>query len=149
MSTKKKSGKMANPKLILLLSAAAALIVAFTFCSKELIPQADADPSEVFVVVEEMPRYPGGDMELMKFMAMNVNYPEAARTDSIQGTVMIKFCITNIGSVDQITVVRGVNPLLDNEATRVAALLPLWTPGRQGGKPVNVWYTLPVKFQLR
>jgi protein TonB len=106
-------------------------------------------PREVFVVVEEMPSFPGGDTELFKFIYDNIKYPELAKENNIQGKVILRFCVTYKGTVDQVSVVRGVDPSLDEEAIRVIKMLPLWKPGKQGGKPVNVWYSVPISFQLK
>lgn len=106
-------------------------------------------PQEVFVVVEEMPSFPGGDTELFKFIYDNIKYPELAKENNIQGKVILRFCVTYKGTVDQVSVVRGVDPSLDQEAIRVIKMLPLWKPGKQGGKPVNVWYSVPISFQLK
>lgn len=106
-------------------------------------------PQEVFVVVEEMPSFPGGDAELLKFIYENIQYPEIAKENNIQGKVIMRFCVTYKGTVDQVSVSRGVDPSLDEEAVRVIKMLPLFKPGKQGGKPVNVWYSLPISFQLK
>ena len=106
-------------------------------------------PREVFVVVEEMPSFPGGDSELFRFIYDNIKYPELAKENNIQGKVILRFCVTYKGTVDQVSVVRGVDPSLDEEAIRVIKMLPLWKPGKQGGKPVNVWYSVPISFQLK
>jgi periplasmic protein TonB len=111
--------------------------------------QEEEAPTEVFVVVEEMPSFPGGDTEMMKFIYENIKYPEIAKENNIQGRVILRFCVTYKGAVDQISVLKGVDPALDAEAMRVVALLPPWKPGKQGGKPVNVWYSLPINFQLK
>jgi periplasmic protein TonB len=105
-------------------------------------------PVEVFVVVEEMPSFPGGDMALLKFINDNLSYPDVAKENNIQGRVILKFCVTYKGTVDQVQVIKGVDPSLDNEAIRVIKLLPAFKPGKQGGKPVNVWFNLPVMFKL-
>ena len=106
-------------------------------------------PTQVFVVVEEMPTFPGGDPEMMKFIYANIIYPEIAKENNIQGRVILKFCVTYKGTVDQVTVLKPVDPSLDNEAIRVIKMLPAWKPGKQGGKPVNVWYNVPIIFQLK
>lgn len=106
-------------------------------------------PTEVFVVVEEMPAFPGGDKAMMEFIYANIQYPELAKENNIQGRVTLRFCVTYKGGVDQVQVIRGVDPTLDNEAVRVIKMLPVWKPGKQGGKPVNVWYSVPVTFQLK
>jgi TonB family protein len=103
---------------------------------------------EVFVVVEKMPVYPGGDEALFRFIYENVRYPAEAKEQGIQGKVILRFMIASDGAVEDITVVRGVHPLLDAEAIRVMSIMPGWMPGTQGGKPVNVWYSVPISFSL-
>ena len=103
---------------------------------------------EVFVVVEKMPVYPGGEEALFRFIYENVRYPAEAKEQGIQGKVILRFMIASDGGVEDITVVRGVHPLLDAEAIRVMSIMPGWTPGTQGGKPVNVWYSVPISFSL-
>jgi len=104
---------------------------------------------EIFIFVEEMPEYPGGDVELRKYIAQNVQYPAVARENNIQGKVFIHFAVTSEGLVDKVTVYRGVDPVLDEEAVRVVKTLPRWKPGKQRGKPVSVWYTVPINFTLQ
>lgn len=106
-------------------------------------------PIEVFVIVEEMPSFPGGDVEMMNFINTNIKYPEIAKENNIQGRVFLRFCVTYKGTVEQISILKGVDPALDEEAIRVVSLLPAWKPGKQGGKPVNVWFQLPITFQLK
>lgn len=103
---------------------------------------------EVFLIVEDMPEFPGGEVALRKFIAENIKYPEIALENDIQGKVYVRFVVTSTGAVDQVQVARGVDPLLDEEAVRVVKQLPKWTPGRQRGKNVSVWYTVPINFQL-
>ncbi len=102
-----------------------------------------------FVVVEQMPQYPGGAAALMKFIRENVKYPAQATADKAQGTVIMNFVIRSDGKVDQLNVERGIHPALDAEATRVLSLMAAWSPGRQGGKPVDVSYTVPIQFRLQ
>lgn len=106
-------------------------------------------PAEVFVVVEEMPTFPGGETELMKFIYANIVYPEIAKENNVQGRVILRFCVTYKGGVDQVQILKPVDKSLDDEAIRVIKMLPTWKPGKQGGKPVNVWYSVPVTFQLK
>jgi periplasmic protein TonB len=109
----------------------------------------EAEPEEIpFIVVEENPMFPGGESALNKYIAEHLIYPEVARDNSIQGRVIIKFCVTAKGGVSQVQVLRGVDPELDKEAIRVVTGLPLFKPGKQGGKPVPVWYVLPIIFKL-
>lgn len=104
---------------------------------------------ETFVVVENMPAYPGGDAALFKFINENAQYPPEAKEQGIQGKVIVRFAVTSVGAIEDVTVVRGVHPLIDAEALRVMSILPVWTPGTQGGKPVNVWYSVPISFSLK
>ena len=99
-------------------------------------------------MVEEMPVYPGGDKALMEFIFTNVRYPQPAKDKGIQGRVIIRFCVTDIGNVENIQVIRGVDKSLDDESVRVVGMLKGWTPGKQGGKPVSVWYSIPITFSL-
>jgi TonB family protein len=107
------------------------------------------DNYEPFFAAEQMPRFPGGDKELIRYIARNTNYPESAKTDKIMGRVTIRFCVTESGNVDKVSVLKGVDPSLDAEAARVVASLPDFEPGRQGGKEVPVWYLVPVIFTIR
>jgi TonB family protein len=102
-----------------------------------------------FVVVEQMPMFPGGDTELLKYISEHTNYPETAKTKNIQGKVIIRFCVTAEGGVSLISVLKGVDPDLDAEALRVVSTLPSFYPGEQGGKPVPVWYMVPITFTLK
>jgi TonB family protein len=102
-----------------------------------------------FVVVEEMPMFPGGDEALLKFIAENTKYPEEAKKQNIQGRVIIRFCITANGGVDKISVIKPVSPELDAEAMRVVSTLSSFKPGRQNGKNVPVWYMVPITFTLK
>ncbi|HEX2970456.1 MAG TPA: TonB family protein [Bacteroidales bacterium] len=109
----------------------------------------EVEPEQApFYVVEEDPSFPGGQEALLKYIYDNVKYPEIAIENNIQGRITIKFCVTADGSVNQITVLKGIDPELDNEAVRVISTLPKFRPGKQGGKPVPVWYVLPVMFKL-
>ena len=106
----------------------------------------DTGEAEVFVVVEDMPSFPGGNVQ--KWISKNVKYPVLAMENGIQGKVYIQFVIENDGSITDVKVVRGVDASLDKEAVRVVKAMPKWKPGKQRGKPVRVSYTLPINFQL-
>ncbi len=107
------------------------------------------DEQQVFVVVEEMPEFPGGMNALNKFLGKNIKYPQIAADNGIQGRVFIKFVVEKDGSVGETVVARGVDKSLDNEAQRVIKKMPKWKPGKQRGKAVRVWYTVPVNFRLQ
>jgi TonB family protein len=106
------------------------------------------EPSEVFVVVEQQPEYPGGLGAMMKFLSESIVYPDEAKAKGIQGRVICNFVVMKDGSIDDVNVVRGVDPLLDAEAVRVLKSMPAWKPGKQRGQAVNVRYTLPLEFRL-
>ena len=101
-----------------------------------------------FDVVEQMPEFPGGMPELMKFLQENVKYPEEAMKNGIQGRVLIQFIVEKDGSISEAKVIKKVNELLDAEALRVIGEMPKWTPGKQKGQEVRVKFVLPVTFRL-
>lgn len=106
----------------------------------------DLGEAEIFVVVEDMPMFPGGNVQ--KWIAKNVKYPVLAMENGIQGKVYIQFVIEKDGAITDVKVIRGVDASLDKEAVRVVKSMPKWKPGKQRGKPVRVSYTLPINFQL-
>ena len=114
------------------------------------IPEVVEAP-QIFHVVEESPEFPGGQVELMKFLQKNTQFPSIAREAGITGVVYVQFVVREDGKVDQddIQILRGVHPALDKEATRVVKSMPDWKPGRQRGKAVPVYYKLPFRFNLK
>ncbi len=115
---------------------------------EEKEPAADK-PAEVFISVEQMPQFPGGDAALLKYLSSHINYPPMAAESNIQGRVVVQFVVDKTGKVGEVTVIRSVDKELDREAVRVCKSLPKFVPGRQNGQPVSVWYTLPVTFKLQ
>ena len=112
-------------------------------------PVVEAKPEEIFKSVEQMPQFPGGEAALMKFLASHINYPPMAAENNVQGRVVVQFVVDKTGKVGEVKVVRNVDKDLDREAIRVCQALPKFTPGRQNGRPVSVWYTLPIQFKLQ
>ena len=112
---------------------------------------SNSEPQEkvIFQVVEEMPQFPGGMGEAMKFLAKNMKYPVAAQQAKIEGRVIVQFVVEKDGSVSDVKVMRGVNSELDAEAIRVVSMMPKWIPGKQRGKAVAVKYTMPIMFRLQ
>ena len=110
--------------------------------------RTDIDSDKVFSSVEEMPKFPGGDEALLKYVGMHLNYPKEALRNNVQGKCILKFVVTKIGTIGKIKIVRSLSQECDEEAKRVVRTLPEFFPGRQNGRPVNVWYTLPVNFRL-
>ena len=104
---------------------------------------------EIFTVVEQMPQFPGGDAALMKYLSSHINYPPMAAENNVQGKVILQFVVEKDGHIGEVVIARSVDKDLDKEATRVVKSLPKFTPGRQNGHPVRVWYTLPVNFKLQ
>lgn len=109
----------------------------------------DVDDDTVFLVVEKMPEFPGGEPALYKFIRDNVAYPKAAKEAGIQGTVYVGFVIEKDGSISSLTIQRSPSDLLSEESVRVMSLMPRWSPGEQRGKPVRVSYSLPFKYTLQ
>ncbi len=114
----------------------------------EIAEEEEVEEEQVFVIVENMPEFPGGQMELRKQIAKRTKYPEVAKENGIQGKVYVQFVVNEQGVITNAKVVRGVDPSLDAEAIRVINSLPKWKPGSQRGKPVKVSFTVPINFQL-
>ncbi|MCQ2198432.1 MAG: energy transducer TonB [Paludibacteraceae bacterium] len=112
------------------------------------VPVIYDEEEEIYRVVEKKAQFPGGNSALVKFLSENVKYPEEAIDFDISGNVIVQFVVKSNGSVGDVRVVRSVHPLLDEEAVRVVKSMPNWTPAEQRGKPVNSWFTLPIKFAL-
>lgn len=106
------------------------------------------DTSAVYVIVDDMPEFPGGTLELRKWIAMNVNYPLKAMQNGVAGRVFTSCVINTDGKVENIKVIRSVNPDLDAEAIRLISSMPTWKPGRRNGQLTKVSYTFPINFQL-
>lgn len=143
--------------MLMVLPVVALIMVAISACSiskqsstrVKVAPTSEIAPADIFVVVEEMPQYPGGDKAMSDFIYKNLQYPKEAKDKNIQGRVICRFAIMADGSVGNVSVLKGVDPLLDAEAIRVLKLTNGWKPGMQGGKPVNVWYSVPIIFELK
>ena len=112
------------------------------------VEEEEVEEQQIFQVVEEMPEFPGGMGECMKFLAKNIKYPTIAQENGVQGRVIVQFVVNRDGSIVDPVVMRGVDPHLDKEALRVIGKMPKWKPGKQRGKAVRVSYNLPVRFKL-
>lgn len=110
-------------------------------------PPAKQDPPREFA--EQMPRFPGEAADLMKWLSNNIKYPALAIERHIQGRVIVRFVVRTDGSIDDVTVVKSLEPSCDKEAIRAVKNMPNWIPGRQNGSPVSVYYTLPIQFKLQ
>jgi TonB family protein len=178
MMTRQRSKSLTNLKLLMILPVIALLMLTFSTCSEQKeyneiqaailteqppppppVPAAGdividktspgAENTEPFVLVDEMPAFPGGEKELLKYIAENTIYPESAKVNGIQGKVIIRFAVDTKGKVTRESILKGVDPHLDAEALRVVRTLPRFEPGMQGGQPVSVWYMVPINFTLK
>lgn len=170
MMNKKKSNAAGHIKYALFVLPAFALLVAGNIsCSQDasqtedakeevvapVSPEAKEVPAdstakeEVFMVAEQMPEFPGGMKEMLKFLQENVKYPENAMKNNVQGRVIVQFVVEKDGTPTEFNVVRSVDPDLDAEALRVLQTMPKWKPGMQRGEVVRVKFTVPVSFKLQ
>lgn len=117
--------------------------------SNMVFEEETRDEGEIFMIVEEMPEFPGGTEALQKYLSQSVRYPVIAQENGIQGRVYIQFVINQNGEVTNATILRGVDPSLDREALRVVEAMPKWKPGKQRNRPVRVSYTVPINFVLQ
>ena len=118
---------------------------------KEAVAQPEPKPEveKVFDVVEQMPSFPGGPSALMEWLSNNVKYPVVAQENGVKGRVVVSFVVERDGSITDVKVVRGGDPSLDGEASRVVRAMPRWIPGKQNGSAVRVKYNVPVAFRLQ
>jgi protein TonB len=98
---------------------------------------------------DHKPEFPGGDQKLIEFISKNLRYPKGAKMDKIEGKVYVKFAVRETGQIDSISVYKGVRDDLDQAAKDIFKKMPLWSPGIKYGKPVRVWYILPITFDLK
>lgn len=122
-----------------------------SFAETPAVSEAQAPAAkdrEVYTAVEEMAEFPGGMTELMKFLSSNIRYPEEAFKQDIQGRVIVRFVVEKDGSIGDISILKGVDPMLDKEALRVVEEMPKWKPGKVKGEPVASFFNLPVSFKI-
>ncbi|HEX2969424.1 MAG TPA: M56 family metallopeptidase [Bacteroidales bacterium] len=159
MMTRKQTSWLANFKLLSIIPVAGFVFIALS--ANQLPPPppppvpADIQQTEQqendlpLVVADKMPYFPGGDKALLKYISNHLRYPVEASRKKIQGRVIVRFIVTPRGNISQISVSKSVDPNLDAEAIRVVQDLPPFQPGEEDGKPVSVWYLLPVTFSLK
>lgn len=115
----------------------------------EALPQVPiTKDSVVLKTVEQLPEFPGGIVQFMKWLTRNLRYPPIAQSQRMQGKVVVSFIINKDGSIASPTIVQSVDPALDREALRVVKMMPRWKPGLQNGKPCRTMFAIPVNFQL-
>lgn len=126
--------------------------VTFTLPTAEEIAEMERKKKEkeqqVFDMVEQMPKFPGGQSALMQWLSTNMKYPKIAAENGIEGRVYVSFIVRSTGEITDIKIARSVDPSLDEEAIRTISRMPKWIPGKQGGEAVNVRYTMPLTFRL-
>lgn len=164
MMKKIKSNKITKLKVLIALPAIILMII-FVSCSNEQldvqteknkeakqfeanVPEKSTPDDEVYFIAEKMPEFPGGELGLRKYIAMNVKYPQEAREKGIEGKVYVRFTITKTGNVADVQIAHGVDSILDNEAIRVINTLPKWQAAESNGQKVSVYYTVPINFKL-
>lgn len=109
---------------------------------------SENDDNKIFTVMEVPPEFPGGQSGLIQWLPNNIRYPEDAQNNHIQGRSLVKFVVNKDGSVSDAVIILPLDPALDAEAIRVVESMPDWIPGRNGGKPINAYFTLPVTYRL-
>lgn len=113
------------------------------------IQQVAQKKGQTYVTAETVPSFPGGEKAMQDFVADNLKYPAEAFENNKAGKVIVRYIVKSTGDLSDVTVIRGVDPLLDAEAVRIVKAMPNWTPGKQGGKAVDVYYTLPIIFRIK
>jgi TonB family protein len=148
MNTKRIMLKSGNPNLTLVIPM---IFLVITLCSLDMYGQKTQAKKidGAYQKVDVMPLFPGGDEALLKYIADSTHYPKDAKTKAIQGKVITRFMVKADGTVSKVSILKGVDPLLDNEAKRVVATLPKFSPGKLNGKDVPVWYVVPITFKLK
>ncbi len=116
---------------------------------QEVITKAPEEKEEPYTVVEQMPQFPGGDAALLEYISSKLVYPVVAQEAGVQGVVVLRFVVSPEGKVENVEVLRSLDPSCDKEAIRVVQSLPQFIPGKQNGKAVPVYFTCPIRFQLR
>ena len=116
---------------------------------QEVIVKTAEPESKPYTVVEQMPQFPGGEKELLSYVAKNLRYPSISAENGVQGKVFVRFVVSALGTVEGVEIIRSLDPYCDKEAMRVVAALPQWIPGKQNGRNVPVYYTLPISFKLQ
>ena len=107
------------------------------------------EKDEIFVSVEEMPVFPGGEVEMFKYISKNINYPQIDMDAGIEGMVYVSFVVNKQGDVEGVKVLKGVSDSMNKEAERVIKSMPKWKAGLQRGRPVKVQFTIPIRFRLK
>jgi protein TonB len=148
MKTKRSLFKSEITKIIMVIPV---ILLTLTLFSLNVSGQkSETDMKDgAYQKVDVMPVFPGGDIALLKFIGDSTHYPKEAKVMGIQGKVITRFMVRADGTVSDVTILKGVNPALDQESIRVVSMLPKFTPGMLNGKAVNVWFMVPITFSLK
>ncbi|MEI6311047.1 MAG: energy transducer TonB [Bacteroidota bacterium] len=112
-------------------------------------PVIEDKPEEIFTGAEENAQFPGGDAALMKFVRDHITYPAYEKEADISGKVLVRFVVEKDGQVSNVEILKKVSPGIDKEAIRVIQSMPRWTPAKNNGKPVRLWFNMPINFTLQ
>ena len=133
----------------MLLTMSATLSAQNTKRNHDRLPVKEEERSqEVCTIPEQMPVFPGGESALLAYVAQHLKYPAQAIRDRVQGVVQLRFVVLENGRIGDVQIIKSLEPHCDAEAKRVVKSLPRFIPGKQGGKAVRVWYTLPIRFMI-
>lgn len=151
MMTIKESSRWKLLRALVAVPVVALALLAFANPKMEVVqsPESPVADNKVYKTVDQLPQFPGGEVAMMNFLAQNIQYPANAAKNDIEGRVVLQFVVEKDGQIGEVKVVRSVDPEIDAEAVRVVKLMPNFIPGRQEGKPVAVWYTIPISFKLQ
>ncbi len=150
MMTRKRTSALANMKLLFVIPVVGFVFLFISaFTNAGMATQPAAGEEVPYLSVDQMPAFPGGNAALLKYLAINTKYPENAKMKGEQGRVVLKFCIEADGKVRRVSVIKGIDPDLDAEAIRVVNSLPPFIPGKLAGRPVPVWFMVPITFALK
>lgn len=122
------------------------IATSFTLSAQENVKEQK--DSAAIIIIEENPEFPGGMVEMYKYISKNLKYPEKAKKDKIEGKVIVTFVIETDGSISNVEVFEGIGGGCDEEAVRIVKKMPKWKPGKQKGKAVRVQFRLPIMFIL-
>jgi len=165
MKTRRNNPRQLILKILIVVPVVAVLIISVSSCGKSKSPElllSDIAPppppppipssltaDSIYQSADEMPLIPGGEAALFDYINANIIYPYAAKTKGIQGKIIVRFIVDAAGNVGSATILKGADPLLDEEALRVVRKLPKFKPGVKDGKAVAVYYVIPINFTLK
>lgn len=127
------------------------LIITLFFLSSGAIAQnvePDTTKEEIFTYVEQMPSFPGGEQAMYQYIKENLRYPEEAMEEGIEGRVYVRFIVSATGAIKNVECMKAADTSLKAEAIRLISSMPLWISGKQNGRAVSVYFTLPISFKL-